>query len=256
MSRQLGLRARIVILCLQLLTVAMLLIGWQYVGSGSRGGLLFSTPTAVATQLATWFTDSVRYVDVLATVEEAAGGFVIGTVAAVLAAIALGASRTVGRFATPFVAALNGIPKIALGPLYLLLFGIGTASKIYFVATVVFFIPFYNIFMSIRSIDQTLVDNIKILGASPRWLLVDIYVPALAGVLVSSFRLTASWAMLSAVVGEMLASSNGIGYVINQGQHLLENDVVLAGVIVVSLIVFVFDRLFVLVERVARRRTS
>jgi len=150
---------------------------------------------------------------------------------------------------TPIVAGLNGRPKIALGPLYLLLFGIGIWSKIYFVATVVFFIPFYSLFMSLRSIDFVLLQNIKILGASPRWLVLDVYLPALIGTLIGSLRLTASWAMLSAAVGEMLASSAGIGFKINQGQHLLQNDVVLAGIILISAIVLIVDRLLVRVER-------
>jgi NitT/TauT family transport system permease protein len=242
-------RRRFWIVFAQLATVAVGLAAWQWVGSDKNMTLFVSTPLAVAEQLASWAIDPAKWAAAGATLGEAALGFLVGVVSAVLLGALVGGSAPLARFFDPFITAANAVPKLAMAPLFIMLFGIGLVSKIYFVATAIFFIPFYNIFAGFRAMDPVFVQNVRVLGAGWGWRVRDVYAPALFGTLIASLRVTASWSVLAAVIAECIAASSGIGLIISEGQAELQNDVVLAGVVVVSTMVFVIDRSLVLLER-------
>jgi NitT/TauT family transport system permease protein len=233
----------------QLVTVIIALSAWQWVGSDKNLTLFISTPGAVAHQLVSWSAEPAKWAAAGATLGEAALGFLIAVVSAVLLGSLVGGSASLARFFDPFITAANAVPKLAMAPLFIMIFGIGLVSKVYFVSTAVFFIPFYNIFAGFRAMDPVFVQNVRILGAGWGWRVRDVYAPALFGTLIASLRVTASWSVLAAVIAECIAASSGIGLIISQGQAELQNDVVLAGVVVVSTMVFIIDRSLVLIER-------
>lgn len=229
----------------QLATVGIIVAAWQIAG----GGLLISTPGAVALQYLDWLTNPARWFDISLTLKEAMLGFVFGITLAILLASMISASRIVEVLLSPYIRALSTLPKIALAPLFILLFGLGTPSKVYFVTSVILFLPLFSILAGLKAIDRTYIDNAKMLGAGRLWAAWDVYMPAIAGVVIGDLRITVAWAFLAAVVSEFIASTGGIGHVIHQGQSNLRNDIVLAGILLVSTLIFGVDRMLLAVQQ-------
>ncbi len=153
------------------------------------------------------------------------------------------------RFFTPFIAALNSLPKIALAPLFIFWFGVTLQSKVYFVASLICFIVFQGIHTGIRTIDPALRDNTRLLGASRVELVFHLYIPAILTWIVSSLRLSSAFALLAAVVGEYLGANRGLGFLIASGQQSFRADIVIAGILVVAVMAVALDRALLAVER-------
>lgn len=240
-------RRRMAVLVAQVATVLGLLVAWSHDSANLEMGI--SRPTAVYHALRTWLTNGVLRSYIPVTLKEAVLGFALGVGVGLALALVLASSRTLAEFSEPFIAVVNALPKFALGPLFVLVFGIHFLSKVYFVATAVFFVPFIAIFTAITTIDADLLHNIRALGAGKRHLIQQVYVPATISAVMSSLRITATFALLAAVVSELIASTAGIGYEVSSAQQTLRADFVLAGVLIVAVIAFCLDRLFVLFER-------
>jgi NitT/TauT family transport system permease protein len=239
---------RVLVVFAQLATVAAVLALWQSVTDSQA--LNFSRPSSVARALGHWLGNASLRTDIYTTLEEAAIGLGVAIVLAVVFASLLTLNKAVAATLDPFVSVLNAIPKIALAPLFLLVFGIGFREKVYFVAAAVFFIPFYSLYLALRTIDPVYLDNIRSLGASRWWMIWDVYVPAVIGSTAASLRVGSAIAIVSAVIGELVTSaSNGIGLEILQAQSNQQPNYLVAGVLIVSVIAFAFDRLFWMIDR-------
>jgi NitT/TauT family transport system permease protein len=232
------------------LVILVLLLGaWQWLSDQSHPATPLAGPWDVFTTLKEWSTDAQRWKDVLVTLREAATGWVLGCIAGAVVAFVLAFVHPLARLLTPIIAALNALPKLILAPVVIIWFGTGIQSKVAFVVSVVSFVVFYAVYQGLRSIDQRLVVNTRLQGASRLWMFRSVYAPAVVSWVMTSLRLSMTLALLVAVVGEFVSSTEGIGHVISVGQQRFQSDVVLAGVAVVSLMALTLDRLLVWAER-------
>jgi NitT/TauT family transport system permease protein len=173
----------------------------------------------------------------------------MGVVSGVVLAAVVFSSTTIERFLRPFVAVFNALPKVVLAPLFLLWFGIGISSKVYFTASVIFFIIFYGVYTGMKAIDVSLVNNMRALGASTVDLTVHVYAPAILTWIVAGLRLSFTFAILATVLGEFLGGTEGLGVRISLATQQLQNNVVIAGIIAIALVAVLVDRSLVRVER-------
>lgn len=244
-----------IFLLAQALTVAVVLLLWQTVSKAQAN--LVSRPSDVWQAFTHWLGSPLLRGYIPVTLMEAYLGLAIALAGAVVLASCVAASRFLSEVASPFIAVLNAAPKIALAPLFLLVFGLGTSSKVYFVAAAVFFIPFYSIYTGLRTVDQSYVNNTKMLGASKVQLLREVYVPSITTSAIASLRIAATFALLAAVISEMIESQKGIGYEINVVAGNLQNNDVMAGVLIITILALAIDRILLLLERrLTRWRTT
>jgi NitT/TauT family transport system permease protein len=230
--------------------VGALVGAWQLFGSTSDyARLVFSTPSDILGTLGRWAGDAARWHDVLVTLEEGLLGFAVGTAIAFLLAIVVVMVPWTARIMDVPISAANAIPRVALAPLFVVWLGIGTTSKLVYAASAIFFIAFYNLMTGLRAIDPAYVERARSLGASRLWTIRTVYIPAGVGWIMTSLRLSITWALIAAVTAEYLGSSEGLGNLILQGQYNLKTQVVLAGVILIALVGFTGDRLLVRLER-------
>jgi NitT/TauT family transport system permease protein len=163
----------------------------------------------------------------------------------VVFAIALAEMPALNRFLAPFIAVANLLPKVALIPLFILWLGIGSSSKIGFVAVSVFFIVFYNVLAQCTRANVDVRNHLRVIG-SGRWrLITELLLPTAWGALISSLRLSVAFSVFGAVLTEMMASNEGMGYLLANGQATLQPDQVVAAVIVVSTVAMIIDSLLV-----------
>jgi len=241
------LRARLLAYAAALFTIVALLIWWQNVEAHTANFL--SRPTAVGADLVNWVTDPTLRVNIGVTAAESIIGLLAGSVAATVLAVLLTSSRLLADVADPFIAVLNSIPKLALAPLFILVFGIDFSAKVNFVALSVFFIPFYALFLALRTVDPTIRNHVRILGAGRPQLARDLYLPAVIGSVTASMRSAVAFALVTAVVAELISANAGIGFAISSAAQNGQPARMLSGVLVIGIVGFVLDRLLILVER-------
>lgn len=243
-------RRRQIIWLLRLLLVASTLGLWQWSTAGSAYlVMVFSSPSLVFARLAAWLADPSWWRHLGVTLQGAALGYALGVAVALALVAVVTPSRLMTRFLAPFIAVLNSLPKVALAPLFIFWFGIALQSKVYFVASIICFIIFYGVHTGLRTIDPVLRDNIRLLGATKYDLLVHLYLPATLTWIISSLRLSLTFALLAAVVSEYLGSIRGIGFLIANAQLTLRSDVLIAGIIVIAAVSVTLDKGLIVIEK-------
>jgi NitT/TauT family transport system permease protein len=229
---------------------AVLLGLWQYL---SRLGILdpfyFSRPSAIGARVADWLASGFVYRHLSVTLQEALWGLVLGALAGLAAGLLLARWPWLDWTVGPYLRMANAVPRIVLAPIFLLWFGLGMWSKVALGVTLVFFVVFFNTYQGVRDVDAAILDNARMLGASERQLARHVLLPSALSWIFSSLHLSVGLALIGAVVGEYLGSTEGIGYVIAQREGLFDTTGVFAGLAVLMVVVLAVDHLVGRLER-------
>lgn len=181
----------------------------------------------------------------LVTLSEAMSGLALGAVTGILLGMLLGVSRMLGAIVEPFIMALNCLPRVALGPLIVMYLGIGFASKFALAFSLVVVPMMINVFEGIRSTDPVLVNLMRVSGASKTQIFFKLLLPNCIPWIFSALRVSISFAMIGAIVGEFISARAGIGYLIDTAAGAFNVTGMLMPLIVLMLVTFTFDRMFV-----------
>lgn len=191
-----------------------------------------SQPSEIAQRLAEWVARGTLWLHLLITLQEMVIGLVIGSVMGVALGFLLGRNLTLARVLDPFIMAIYSIPKLALAPLFILWFGIGLEPKIVLVSTACFFLLFLNTYSGVRDVDHELIDIIRVMGASQRDLLFKVVLPSASPWILTGLKAAVPYSLIGAVVGEIMASNRGLGYLLIHAQGQYDTAGVFAAIIV------------------------
>lgn len=159
-------------------------------------------------------------------------GFLMGISSGFLMGLVLGRSELLSRIFSPFIVAVNSIPRIALAPIIILAFGIGDVSKVVTSWIVVVFLVFYNTFEGARSVDRGYIDAARLLGASRWYITRTVIIPSTLAWVFASLTPAASLALIGVIVGEFIAARLGIGRLIIESQARAEAAGMMVAVLV------------------------
>ncbi|WP_376739103.1 ABC transporter permease [Paenibacillus sp. 598K] len=227
-----------------------LLVTWQ--GAGLLGLLnptLLPTPLAILQELI----DLTRSGELLGHLRisgwRALLGFLLGGSLGLAAGLWVGFSYKAERLLDPSLQMLRTLPHLAVAPLFILWFGFDETSKILLIAKGAFFPMYVNTFLGIRSVDNKLFDVAEVLQFSRWQLTIKLLLPGALPNLFLGLRLSLGVAWLGLVVAEMMGSSSGIGYLINDARYFSLTTVVFVGIIVFAVFGKLTDSLVKLLER-------
>lgn len=213
------------------------LLFWQFVLGSIVNTRYVSTPVDVVRSLLVLIDTGVLLRHAQVTMTEAAAGYVIGVGVGLVGAFLLLMTRRGYEVLEPYLLAFYAIPKIALAPLFIMWFGLELTPKILLAALMVFFIVFMNTIAGVRAIDRGLIDVVRVLGARRLQLMRVVLVPAAAPAIMAAVRVTFARAMVGALLAELIASTEGLGYVIVRASRQFDIATVFAGVLVVAALV-------------------
>lgn len=250
---QKGKRDRLVILSMQFLVMIFILTIWQFVLGRWIGSYILSSPSEIVRTLFQYLGTATAWHDIEVTVIEFVLGYIIGVASGALLGIVLAQSGFASAVFVPLIAAVNGIPKIALAPIFLLLLGLGVWSKIAIAAMSVFFIMFYNLYSGIRSAPKPLVDVLRVFGAPRSTIIRYVLIPAVTPSTIAGLRAGIPFSMIGVIVGEFIASNAGLGYYINQQTQQFNTAGTFAGIIIIVVIVLIGNLLVNILEARALR---
>jgi len=175
-------------------------------------------------------------------------GFSLAVVFGVVIAIGIVYSRWVSELTYPFLVTAQVVPKIALAPLFLIWFGFGLTPKVVIAALIAFFPIVINTVRGLSSVEPELIQYMRSIGASWREIFLKISLPWALPYVFASFKISIGLAVVGVVVGEFVASDNGLGYVISYSNISLDTEVMFAGIFVLSALGILFFLAIVLLE--------
>lgn len=221
---------------------AFVIGGWQaFTTWGIVDPFFFGQPSGIAKRLVDLFQHGTEfgsfYSNIWTTIQEALAGFALGAVAGVIFGVALGQSRFLADVLGPYIKVVNAIPRIVLGSIFIVAFGIGVLPKILLAAVLVFFIVFFNAFQGVREVDRNILANAKVLGASQAQIIRHVTVPSALTWIIASLHSAFGFAIVGALVGEVLGAQSGLGLVIKTAQNQFDPNGVFATMLVISVIV-------------------
>ncbi|OJY45881.1 MAG: hypothetical protein BGP08_06505 [Rhizobiales bacterium 64-17] len=232
--------------------VASILL-WQYVLSPALDPFYISSPSRIAVRLYEWATDGVLLPDFIYTMESTFIGYAFGCGAGVACGFLVGRIKLLGDVLDPFFDALNSLPRVALGPLFTLWLGIDLAPKVLMVASLVFFVVMSNTRAGVRDVNPDYVNVLRIMGADEKTILWKVVLPSAAVWIYASLQVALPWALIGAVIGEMIASDRGMGYQILHAGGVLDSTGIFAGLVILMIVGLALTHLIRLLEQYSQR---
>lgn len=235
----------------QLIAFGLLLSLWEAAGRADLlNPLYMPMPSSIWTALVDLFADGRIWPHIEATFAAALAGLAIGILTGVCLGIIAALVPVIAELLQPVMLLLNAIPRVILAPLFAIWLGIGLASKVAVSFSLVAVIMFFTVYTGIRQVDRRLVERIITLGGN-RWaLLRHVYLPSLAAWVVGDLKVVVGFAFTGAIVGEFVAASRGLGYLLSFAQSTYNAALMMALIVLIMAVVLV---IFGIASRIEKR---
>ena len=223
----------------QIVAIVLILGIWQLVSGRLIATFLISSPTGVAKDFFDLIQTKTIWQDILTTSQELVLGYVIGVVFGIAVGILMGSTKFLSDVFEPIIGGINGIPKIALAPLFLLWFGLGIWSKVAQASMIVFFVMYYNVYMGMLSISPMLVKLFQVMGAKRGYVARKVVLPSLSVPIFAGLKACVPFAMIGVIVGEFIAADRGVGYFVLQATQQFDSAGLFSGIIIMVAMVLI-----------------
>jgi NitT/TauT family transport system permease protein len=213
-------------------SLAAALLGW-WLASRFAGlpAFILPAPEQVAVRFWKALMDGSLIVHTTATLAEVLLGLLAGTIAAATLGYAIAKSRLFEQLVSPYLVATQAIPIVAIAPLLVIWFGPGIFSKVLICALIVFFPVLVNTVVGVRAVPLPFHDLMHSLRATRGQILRMLEVPAALPVLLGGLRIGATLSVIGAVVGELVGSDHGLGFLVNVGRGQYDTALVFVAVL-------------------------
>jgi len=238
------------LLGLRLLFLLAALALWQ---GGVEVGIIdpfyVSEPTAVVSRLSELVLTPQLYSDMAFTLQNTLIGFAISAVAGVGTACLFYKVPLLQKIVDPYILALYSTPRLALAPLFIIWFGIGPASKIALVVSLCYFVMLLNTYSGLINVDKRLINQVKMMGGGEWFVFRKVSLPASVPWILAGTRVGMGFALMGAVVGELIISEHGLGLRLSRASGLFDTTTVFAYLVVVAILGMVIDQLLRILEK-------
>jgi NitT/TauT family transport system permease protein len=234
----------------QVMALAMLLVTWEVLGrAGFIDPFYFPPPTTIGAAIYELFVGGSIWPHLNATLTASLVGLGLGLIIGAALGFAAALVRPIADLLEPIMILLNAIPRVILAPLFIIWLGIGLSSKIAISLVLVAVLIFFAVYSGIREVDVRLVERIRTLGGNRMTLLREVYIPSVTAWIMGNLKVAVGFAFTGAVVGEFVASTRGLGYLLSFAQSTYNAALTLALILLVMAFVLI---LFGLAGRLER----
>ncbi|MER2120189.1 MAG: ABC transporter permease [Solibacillus sp.] len=232
-----------------LLPVGLLII-WEWAGhSGYLNPLLLPAPSAIWNEFIYLLQQQHLLGHLQVSVIRALSGLAIGGSLGLVLGIIIGFSYKCQRAYDPTIQMIRMLPHLAIAPLFILWFGFGETSKLLLIAKGAFFPLYINTFLGIRSADSKLFEVARVLQFTRTQLVIKLIIPSALPHILLGLRLSVGVSWLGLVVAEMMGSTQGIGFLINDARSMSIITTVFVGIIIFALLGKLSDFIVLTVEK-------
>jgi NitT/TauT family transport system permease protein len=225
-----------------------LLIWWLVTRLAGLPAFILPSPLQVAVRFGKALADGSLLSNTLVTLTEVLLGLLAGTATAVVLGYFIAKSRLFERLVAPYLIATQAIPIVAIAPLLVIWFGPGMFSKVLICALIVFFPVLVNTVVGVRAVPRPLHDLMGSLYATPSQTLLYLELPAALPILLGGLRIGATLSVIGAVVGELVGSDQGLGFLVNVARGQYDTALVFVAVFTLILLALALYGIVAFVE--------
>jgi NitT/TauT family transport system permease protein len=229
---------------------------WEIAAStGLISAFFWSQPSAIARTLVIFFAQGDAWTDISFTFRSTIFGFLIGTVAGSLFGLSFWWSRNYAAIVQPYIICFESIPKLALAPLVILVFGLGLTSKIAIASALTLVVSTLTTYAGVKALDRDSEKLFYSLGATRWQVFRKLVVPFCLPWVISVLRVNIGLALTGAIVGEFIASQHGLGRAILYAGQTYDIALVWVAVLVLSTLAVIMYAAVSWLESVLRKGT-
>ena len=220
------------------LALLLLLALWEEAGrAGMLNPLYLPSPSQIGAALYELFSDGRIWPHLEATFTAALGGLALGIAVGVVLGVTAALVPLIAELLEPVMTLLNAVPRVILAPLFVIWLGIGLASKIALSFILVAVLIFFTVFTGISQVDRRMVERVVTLGGG-RWALIrHVYLPSVTAWILSNLKIAVGFAFTGALVGEFVAATHGLGYLLSFAQSTYNAALMFALIFLILVVV-------------------
>ena len=214
---------------------------------------LISSPSNIIKTIIDLYKNNNLFIHIFTTIKEILISFILGNIIGLLIGSILYLHKTLYKILDPYLTILNSLPKVAFGPLIIIISGANTKSIIIMALLISSIISILNITSFFKSTDQNRIKLLKSMGASKYDILFKVVIPSNYIEIIDSFKVNISMCFVGVIMGEFLVSKEGIGYLINYGSQVFNMNLVLTGIfLLIVLTIILYLILEILSKKISR----
>lgn len=242
-------RDKLIVLCFQIIIIICFLIIWELLSRFKViNTFLSSSPSQVISTIISLMKDKMLISHIGITLYETFISFVITAVLGFLVATLMWFFPKFSKVIDPYLTILNALPKVALGPLIIIWVGASTNSIIFMALLISLFITIINIYNGFNSTNENYITLLKSLKASKMMIFLKVIVPSNKKNLISSMKINISMTLIGVIMGELLVSKKGLGYLIMYGSQVFNINLVITSVFILGLIAYLMYKIVTVIE--------
>ncbi len=244
---------KLLVYSLRLVVLVVVVGGWEALTRAEViESFFWGQPSKIYLQIVDWVVNGTSqgslWAQIWVTLKEALLGFGLGVVAGVVFGVLLGRVEMLAQVFGPYIKVANSVPRIVLGAVFVVALGLGLVSKVALAFVMVFFAVFFNAFQGTREVNRDLIANAQVLGASQRQVTTQVILPSALTWIIASLHTSFGFAIIGALVGEILGAEQGLGLLISHSQGTFNQNGVFAAMVIIALIALAAEALITVLE--------
>lgn len=212
---------------------AAIFLSWQFASGPLVDPFFVSSPLEIGRRFIGLVASGRLFAHGWITVVETLVGFFFGALAGITVGLILGRNALLAKLLDPILTSIYSLPKVALAPLFIMWFGIGIEMKIILTATIVFFLVFLNTYSGVRAVEREQLEILRLMGAKEHHLITKVVLPSAIQWVFTGLKLSVPYALIGAIVGEIMAANRGLGYLLQDAAGQLDTAGVFAALIAI-----------------------
>ena len=242
---------KILIIFSQISILLVCILLWEYLANKEIiNTFIYSSPSRMLNTIINLYVDNNLFNNIWTTVYETVISFSLATIFGTIIAIMFWYSKFFYKVMEPYLTVLNSLPKVALGPIIIIIFGANINSIIIMALLISLIITISNVYSGFINTDK---NKIKLLNSfnSIKWqILKYLVIPSNYHIIINSLKINVGMSLVGVIMGEFLVSKSGIGYLINYGSEVFNLDLVFAGIIILLIVSYLMYLVVLYIEKV------
>ena len=234
---------------ISILLVCILL--WEYLANKEIiNTFIYSSPSRMLNTIINLYIDNNLFNNIWTTVYETVISFSLATIFGTIIAIMFWYSKFFYKVMEPYLTVLNSLPKVALGPIIIIIFGANINSIIIMALLISLIITISNVYSGFINTDKNKIKLLNSFNATKWQILKYLVIPSNYHVIINSLKINVGMSLVGVIMGEFLVSKSGIGYLINYGSEVFNLDLVFAGIIILLIVSYLMYLVVLYIEKV------
>ena len=244
------------VLVVQILMLSIFILLWQILSDkGIINSFLCSSPKKVFETIISLSKENSLTTHVLATLKEILIGFLLGSFIGIITAAILWFSPFISKVFDPYLTILNSLPKVSLGPIIIIWAGANQNSMIIMALLISVISTIITVYTGFKETNITLIKLMKSFNANKFQILTRVVIPYNKNTIISALKINLSMTFVGVIMGELLVSKEGLGYLINYGSQVFNTNLVITGIILLGMLTTILYLIILLIENRIKKQT-